>query len=76
MEISRDEIDAMKKMSVSQRIILVEEIWDSIATGDTFPDLTNRQQDELKKRIDAYHAAPSEGRIWEEIKAELGAEER
>ena len=46
------------KLSVAERIMLVEEIWDSIATGQEPLELTEAQRRELDRRLDAYQAAP------------------
>jgi putative addiction module component (TIGR02574 family) len=59
------------KLTVAQRILLVEEIWDSIdADGDEIP-LTEAQKQDLERRIAAYEANPSAGSSWEEVKARL-----
>ena len=63
-------LDEIKKLSVAERIMIVEEIWDSIARDNDFPELTNEQSEELKRRIAAYHANPDQGRTWDEIKSE------
>jgi putative addiction module component (TIGR02574 family) len=62
--------EQIKKLSVSERILLVEEIWDSIAADDESLELTQKQKDELDRRIAADQNNPIEGRTWEEIKAE------
>jgi putative addiction module component (TIGR02574 family) len=59
------------QLSVAQRILLVEEIWDSIAEEqDEFP-LTEAQRQDLQRRIAAYEANPRAGSSWEEVKARL-----
>ncbi len=62
--------EQIKKLSVSERIVLVEEIWDSIAADDESLELTQEQKDELDRRIEVDKNNPNEGRTWEEIKAE------
>lgn len=59
--------DQIKKLSVAERILLVEEIWDSIAHDNDAFDLSQDQKDELDKRAQSF----SGGRTWEEIKAEF-----
>ncbi len=61
-------IDEIKKLSVSEKILIVEEIWDSIARESEYPELTEAQRKELNRRIDSYHAGSFEGRTWEDIK--------
>lgn len=64
-------LDEIKKMSVSERILLVEEIWDGIvdAGGDAL-SLSDAECAELDRRIDAYRDQPDAGRCWHEIREE------
>ena len=51
-------------LSVSERIQLVEDIWDSIAE---FPEAVSRSDErkaELDHRLDAYRQNPDEGSPW------------
>jgi putative addiction module component (TIGR02574 family) len=56
---------------VAQRILLVEEIWDSIADQEAPIPLTEAQRQDLQRRIAAYEANPMAGSSWEEVKARL-----
>jgi putative addiction module component (TIGR02574 family) len=60
--------EAARKLSISERILLVEEIWNSIADDNVCFDLTEAQKQELDRRLASFHADPSQGRTWEEIK--------
>jgi putative addiction module component (TIGR02574 family) len=64
------------KLSVSERIQLVEDIWDSIAAeaSDTL-ELSQAQIDELHRRVAAHRAAPSTAVPWEQVKARLFSEQ-
>ncbi len=68
MNISQATIDEIKKMSISEKILIVEDIWDSIVAEEEYPELTKEQYTELSKRLDSYHADPEQGRTWDEIK--------
>jgi putative addiction module component (TIGR02574 family) len=57
----------IKKLSIADRIVLVEEIWDSIAEENEAFELTESQKEELDRRSKSF----STGRTWEEIKAEF-----
>jgi len=57
----------IKKLSVAERILLVEEIWDSIALENEAIELSKTQKDELDRRSQSFSSA----RTWEEIKAEF-----
>jgi putative addiction module component (TIGR02574 family) len=59
------------RLSVAERILLVEEIWASIADeADEIP-LTEAQKQDLQRRLAAYEANPKAGSSWEEVKARL-----
>ena len=51
-------------LSVSERIQLVEDIWDTIAEVPDEVGLTDEQKAELDRRLDAYHQNPAEGSPW------------
>ena len=55
------------ELSVSERILLVEDIWDSIAAVPEAVPLTDAQKEELDRRLDAYHKNPSSGSPWDEV---------
>ncbi len=59
------------RLSVAQRILLVEEIWDSIAAEPEAMPLTDAQKQDLQRRLTAYEANPKAGSTWEEVKNRL-----
>ncbi|ACF43991.1 addiction module protein [Pelodictyon phaeoclathratiforme] len=60
------------KLSVSERIQLVEDIWDSIAAEEsTAVELSQAQMDELHRRVAAHRADPSTAIPWEEVRSKL-----
>ena len=52
------------RLSVTERIQLVEDIWDTIAEVPEAVGLTDEQKTELDRRLDAYHQNPNEGSPW------------
>ena len=60
--------EQVKKLSIPERLALVEEIWDSIAEDNGCFELTEAQKQELDRSIESFRANPSQGRTWEEIK--------
>jgi len=52
------------ELSVSERIQLVEDIWDSVAEAPEAVPLTEDEKAELDRRLDAYHQDPNEGSPW------------
>jgi putative addiction module component (TIGR02574 family) len=59
------------RMTVDERLQLVEEIWDSIAATPEELPLTDAQRAELDRRLDAYEIYPRAGSTWEEVRARL-----
>jgi len=51
-------------LSVSERIQLVQDIWDSIAEVPDSVPLTDDQKAELDRRLGAYHRDPNAGSPW------------
>jgi putative addiction module component (TIGR02574 family) len=52
--------------SISDRIQLVEGIWDSIAEVPDSLGLTEEQKGELDRRLDSYHKDPTSGSPFSE----------
>lgn len=59
------------QLSVAERILLVEEIWDSIAASPGEPSLTESQRQDLEHRLAEYRDDPHSGASWEDVKARL-----
>ena len=61
----------LSQISVAERIIVVEQIWDSIASEQKALPLTPAQEAELDRRLDSYRRSPTVGASWEEVKARI-----
>jgi putative addiction module component (TIGR02574 family) len=62
----------LRKLSVAERIQLVEDLWDSIAQDPTeVPGLTDTQRLELRRRLREHERDPSTAVPWEQVRAEL-----
>jgi len=59
------------KLDVSERIQLVEDVWDSIASVPEAMLLNDKQKKELDGRIAAYHKNPSLGSPWKDVKKRI-----
>jgi putative addiction module component (TIGR02574 family) len=59
------------QLTVAQRILLVEEIWDSIAAEAEDLPLTEAQKEDLDRRVTSYLENPQAVTSWEEVKARL-----
>lgn len=64
-------IQKAKTLSISDRIRLVEEIWDTIAEENEAFELTDAQKQELDRRLELARNDAGRGRTWDEIKAEF-----
>jgi putative addiction module component (TIGR02574 family) len=60
-------------LSIPERILIVEQIWDSIAAEQASLPLTDAQKSELDRRLDACRQSPNEGASWEEVKSRIQA---
>lgn len=58
-------------LTVSERIQLVEDLWDSIADAPELLQLTDAQRAELDRRLEAYRKNPDEVIPWEALRREL-----
>lgn len=59
------------RLSVSERIQLVEDLWDSIAVSGADVPLTAAEIQELDRRLDDLEANPGTGLPWEEVRARI-----
>ncbi|HTU21703.1 MAG TPA: addiction module protein [Gemmataceae bacterium] len=59
------------RLSIPDRITLVQEIWDSIAAHPESVPLTEDLKLELDRRIADLDANPNDVLTWEEIKARI-----
>ena len=66
-------LSELKKFSIAEKILLVEELWDSIAVDQESFDLTDKQREELDRRIADYDSSPDDGYSWEAVKKRIRA---
>ena len=58
-------------LSVSERIQLAEDIWDSVVEVPQSVPLTEAEKAELDSRLDAYHQNPGAGSPWSIVKERI-----
>lgn len=58
-------------LSVSERIQLVQDIWDSIAQVPESVSLTEKEKAEIDRRLDAYHHDPDAGSPWLKVRERI-----
>jgi len=54
-------------LSIPERIQLVEDIWDTIATDVDAIELSDEEKKIIDDRLEAYHRNPKEGSSWEKV---------
>ena len=59
------------RLSLAERILLVEEIWDSIAAENDTLEIPQSHKEELDRRIAHHDADPHSGGSWEGVKTRL-----
>jgi putative addiction module component (TIGR02574 family) len=58
------------RLTVDERIALVQAIWDSIAAEVERAPLTDEQKAEIDRRLAAHRANPQAAIPWEQVEAE------
>jgi putative addiction module component (TIGR02574 family) len=61
----------LDRLSVAERILLVEELWDSIAAEPDGFSLSESHKQDLQRRLDTYRDDPNAGTPWAEVRARL-----
>lgn len=62
---------SLKNLPVRERIRLVEDLWDSIASDQGALSLSSAQKAELDKRLRAYEVTKDPGRPADEVISEI-----
>ena len=66
-----DYLSEALKLSIPERIQLVEDIWDSIAAVPEPLELSKEQAEELDRALKEWDANPNLGSPWEEVIARI-----
>lgn len=67
-------IEDAKRLSLPERVELIEALWESISAEGYEPSLTAAQANELDQRLEAHHRDPDDVVSWDSIKADLTSE--
>lgn len=68
------DMDAIMRLSVAERVRLVQDIWDTLQpTAEDLP-LTEEQKEVLDRRLEEHQADPDSALTWDEVKTRLEAE--
>ena len=55
------------ELSIPERILLVEDIWDTITTKASSIELTDEEKRIIDARLEKYHQNPESGSPWEDV---------
>ncbi len=58
----------LQELTSSEKILLAEELWDSVASDEQLFPLTEDQKSELDARLESYSTNPKEGDSWENVR--------
>ena len=61
----------IKSLTVSERIILAETLWDSVIAEGVEIDVTAPQREELNRRLAAFEIYQDIGSTWAAVKARI-----
>ena len=61
----------IQNLTVSERIMLAEALWDSVANHDSEIELTNKQGQELDIRMANYEVDSDAGSSWNEVRKRI-----
>jgi len=64
-------LDEVLQLPVSERIRIVEAIWDSIADSPEAVELTVEQKAELDRRLESLEKSPDVGSPWSEVRERI-----
>jgi putative addiction module component (TIGR02574 family) len=67
----KPDMDAIRGMSVADRLALVEEIWDSLSEDPSAIPVTETQLAEARRRIAAHEDDPSSAIPWDAAERNL-----
>ncbi len=65
------DLSSILELPASERLQLIEAIWDSLVEVPEAVPISDDVKDELDRRLEAYYADPTSARPWDEIKQEL-----
>ncbi len=60
-------LNAVREWPAVDQIVFVQQVWDQLAETGWKPELSDRQKDELDRRLAAYEADPTNVLTWEQV---------
>ena len=65
------DIPEIKKLSTAEKILLVEDLWDSIASDESAVSVPKSHMKELDRRLKSYESAPGNLLSLEELQTRI-----
>jgi len=66
--------EEIERLTIAERVALVEEIWESIAAAPERLSVTEAQRRELDRRLALHEQQPDRVTPWQEVRAKLQRE--
>jgi putative addiction module component (TIGR02574 family) len=66
-----ERIPELRTLSPAEKLSLVTEVWDDLASNSEDIPLTTEQIAEVERRLEEYRKNPDLGSSWEEVKARI-----
>ncbi len=63
--------EELKKLSRSEKILLINDLWDEVSNEEDEISLSEAQEKMLDERYEQFLKNPEEGKSWEEVKRGL-----
>lgn len=67
----KNAVDDIKKLSISERILVIEDLWDSIAASNADYPVPDEQKKELDIRLKENADNPDKAKSWDEVKKNI-----
>lgn len=61
----------LQELSVSEKILLAEQLWDSVRAEADASELTAAQRKVLAQRLAEFELEPEQGENWDTVKAQI-----
>ena len=61
----------IQQLSTREKILLTEQLWDSVRADAISSPLTEAQKSELDARLASYELNPEDGNSWENVKIRI-----
>jgi putative addiction module component (TIGR02574 family) len=68
---NQNSVESIKKLSVAERILIVEDIWDSIISSNEQHPISDEQKKELDSRLKSHLENPNDVKSWDEVRKNI-----